>query len=112
MVSEAGLLRLKGKTALVTGAARGIGKAIAIALAREGAAVVAVDLQAEGVEQTAKDIRDAGFDAHGAVADVTQCQSVDRLVNDTIARTGRIDILVNNAGVISNTPILDLSEEE
>jgi len=55
--------QLKGKTALVTGAARGIGKAIAIALAREGAAVVAVDLQAEGVEQTAKDIRDAGFDA-------------------------------------------------
>jgi 3-oxoacyl-[acyl-carrier protein] reductase len=103
---------LKGKTALVTGAARGIGKAIAMALAREGADVVAIDLQAEAVEQTAKELRDAGFAAQGAVADVTQSQSVDRLVQETLARTGRIDVLVNNAGVISNTPILDLTEEE
>jgi len=112
MESDARMCPLKGKTALVTGAARGIGKAIATALAREGAAVVVVDLHAEAVEQAAKEIREAGFVAHGAVADVTQSQSVDRLVQETVARTGRIDILVNNAGVISNTPILDLTEEE
>ena len=50
--------------------------------------------------------------AHGAGADVTKNQSVDRLVQETVSRTGRIDVLVNNAGVVSNTPILDLSEEE
>ncbi len=103
---------LRGKTALVTGAARGIGKAIAAALAREGAAVVAVDLQADALEETAKELRDAGLAVHAAVADVTQGRSIERLVQDTVARTGRIDILVNNAGVVSNTPILDLAEEE
>ena len=112
MESDTRMSPLRGKTALVTGAARGIGKAIATALAREGAAVVAVDLQADAIEQTAKELRDAGLAVQGAVADVTQSQSVDRLVRETAARTGRIDILVNNAGVVSNTPILDLSEEE
>jgi 3-oxoacyl-[acyl-carrier protein] reductase len=104
--------QLTGKTALVTGAARGIGKAIATALAHEGATVMVVDLNTEGVEQAAKELREVGFDAHGVAADVTQSQSVDELVQDTLARTGRIDILVNNAGVISNKPILELSEEE
>jgi 3-oxoacyl-[acyl-carrier protein] reductase len=103
---------LKGKTAIVTGAARGIGKAISLALAREGATVVVVDLNAEGAEQTAAEIRQAGLAAYGAGADVTQKQSVDRLVQETVSRTGRIDVLVNNAGVVSNTPVLDLSEEE
>jgi NAD(P)-dependent dehydrogenase (short-subunit alcohol dehydrogenase family) len=112
MESDVRMSPLRGKTALVTGAARGIGKAIVAALAREGAMVVAVDLQAEAVEQTAKELQDAGLAAQAAVADVTQCQSVDRLVQETVARTGRIDILVNNAGVVSNTPVLDLPEEE
>jgi 3-hydroxybutyrate dehydrogenase len=103
---------LTGKTALVTGAARGIGKAIAATLAREGAEVVAVDLQPDDVELTAKELRDAGLAVLAAVADVTQSQSVNRLVDETVARTGRIDILVNNAGVVSNTPILDLPEDE
>jgi 3-hydroxybutyrate dehydrogenase len=112
MESEGRMSPLRGKTALVTGAARGIGKTIAMVLAREGAAVVAVDRQADALEQTAKELRSAGLAVCGVVADVTQSQSIDRLVQETVARTGRIDILVNNAGVISNTPILDLPEEE
>ena len=112
MESAADIHQLKGKTAIVTGAARGIGKAIATALAREGATVVVVDLNADGAEQAAAEMRQAGFAASGVQADVTQKQSVDRLVQETLSRTGRIDILVNNAGVVSNTPILDLSEEE
>jgi acetoin reductase-like protein len=112
MEHDAKILLLTGKTAIVTGAARGIGKAISLALAGEGAAVVVVDLNAEGAEQTAAEIRQAGFSAHGIQADVTKKSSVDRLVQEAISRTGRIDILVNNAGVVSNTPVLDLAEEE
>ncbi len=104
--------QLDGKTAIVTGAARGIGKGIAVALAREGAAVVAVDLDGEGVAQMAAEIRDAGFSALAVRADITQREAVDRLVQDAVSQLGRIDILVNNAGVLSITPILDLTEEE
>jgi len=92
-------LSLKGKTAIVTGAARGIGKAIALTLSREGANVVIDDIDlaaAKLVEETAKTL---GTQAIAFKADVTNQSEVRQMVKETLDRFGRIDILVNNAGI-------------
>ena len=103
---------LKDQTVIITGAARGIGKGIALTLAREGAAIVVADRNAEGAEHTAGEIRAAGGAAKGVAVDVTNRDDVHRLMQTAVAEFGRVDVLVNNAGVVSNTPILDLSEPE
>ena len=100
------------QTAIVTGAARGIGKGIALALAREGANVVVADIHAEQAAQAAEEIRKLGLNAIATQVDITQYNQVDRLVQSTVSRFGKIDILVNSAGVVSNVPVLDLTEEE
>jgi NAD(P)-dependent dehydrogenase (short-subunit alcohol dehydrogenase family) len=103
---------LTHQTAIVTGAARGIGKGIALALAREGANVVIADINAEAAAQVADEICGQGLSAAGIAVDVTQASQVDNLVQSTVARFGQLDILVNDAGVVSNAAILDLGEEE
>jgi acetoin reductase-like protein len=103
---------LTNQTAIVTGAARGIGKGIALALAREGAHVVVADINAEAAARVAAEICQLGLSALAAPVDITQASQVDGLVEQAVAHFGQLDILVNNAGVVSNAPVLDLSEEE
>lgn len=87
-----------GKVAIVTGAARGIGKGIALCLSEAGANVVCVDIQLPGAEATVSEIQRAGREARGQFCDVTDGQQVEQMVRSTVKDYGRVDILVNNAG--------------
>jgi 2-deoxy-D-gluconate 3-dehydrogenase len=89
---------LEGSIAIVTGASRGIGRAIAIALASSGADVAIVARSEEALEEVADAIRDQGRDALVAVADVTDPEAVQGAVDRTVERFGTVDVLVNNAG--------------
>lgn len=93
------MAHLDGKTALVTGAAAGIGRASALALAREGAALCVSDINAEGAEYTARLIRDAGGQAIARPCDVTDRAQARAMVAATLAEFGRLDVAVNNAGI-------------
>jgi NAD(P)-dependent dehydrogenase (short-subunit alcohol dehydrogenase family) len=106
-------LQLQGRVALVTGAARGIGRGIALTLAAEGARVaVNYAHRADAAAEVVRLIRERGGDAEAFQADVGQYADVERLVAATLTRFGRIDILVNNAGVVTRHPILDVPLEE
>jgi 3-oxoacyl-[acyl-carrier protein] reductase len=103
---------LQNQTAIVTGASRGIGKGIALLLAREGANVIVADINLEAATQTTDEIRSQGLNAEAIQVDVTQSDQVDRMVKSVVSKFGRVDVLVNNAGVVSNAPVLELSEAE
>ena len=105
-------MSLNDKVALVTGAARGMGRAIAIRLASEGAKVVATDINGRLVEQTTIDIRELGHDAIAVEADIGDVADIDRVVVEALNAFGRIDILVNNAGVTRHADIMDLTVED
>ena len=91
-------MRFRGKTAIVSGAANGIGKAAALKLAQEGARVALVDIDREHIEQVAEVIRAAGGTALSFVVDITQNDDVKAVAAEVLAKFGQIDILVNNAG--------------
>jgi NAD(P)-dependent dehydrogenase (short-subunit alcohol dehydrogenase family) len=103
---------LTGKTALVTGAARGIGKALAVALAEAGADVVVIDIDEPGANSTASEIEGTGRRAMAAKVDVTDVNAVDRAIHSIIQKWGKLDIAVNNAGIATVTPAEDIPEDE
>lgn len=103
---------LKEKVALVTGAAQGIGKAIALLLARNGAHIAVSDINLEKAEETAREIEAIGQKAMALKVNVASLEEVEKMVGSVLERLGRIDILVNNAGIARDRLILRMTEEE
>jgi meso-butanediol dehydrogenase/(S,S)-butanediol dehydrogenase/diacetyl reductase len=102
---------LDGKIALVTGAARGIGRAIALRFACEGADVVLADLNEEGVRAAAEEVTAIGGRALPLRVDVTRAAEIREMVERAVREFGRVDVLMNNAGVIRVERLLDVTEE-
>lgn len=105
-------MELKGKVALVTGAAQGIGKAIAISLAREGADVIISDVNLEKAEETAKEIGAMGVKTLALKANVADFAEVEGMIDKVIGEFKKIDILVNNAGITRDNLIVRMKEED
>ena len=105
-------MTLDNRIALVTGAARGIGRAIALALAEQGADVAVVDIDGEAVEDTSIAVRELGRRSVAIQADAGDLDDIDRMVRETVDTLGRVDILVNNAGVRRYISIMDIEEAD
>jgi NAD(P)-dependent dehydrogenase (short-subunit alcohol dehydrogenase family) len=104
---------LKDKVALITGASQGLGKALALAFAREGARVVVNARSEESVRPVAGEVEDLGAEVLAVAADVSERADAGRLVEETLERFGRIDVLVNNAGLLGpRVAIEDYPEDE
>jgi 3-oxoacyl-[acyl-carrier protein] reductase len=103
---------LKGQTAVVTGGARGIGKEISLALARDGANIVIADLIAEQSEETAEEIKKLDCKALIQKVDVSKAADVENMVQNTINEFKTLDILINNAGVTRDTLMVRMKEED
>ncbi|MGB9620248.1 MAG: SDR family NAD(P)-dependent oxidoreductase, partial [Armatimonadota bacterium] len=108
-------MQLDGQVAFITGAGRagkGIGRAIALRLAREGAKIAIADYVAEAADSVAKEVEAMGGEAlalHGSVASI---EDVERMVRETVDRFSRIDILINNAGITRDNLLVRMSEDE
>jgi len=105
-------VELSGKVALVTGAAQGIGKAIALLLAKNGADVVVSDINLEKAQETANEIQGMGRRSFAGKVNVVDLKDVERMVEAIVEQFGRIDILVNNAGITRDRLILRMTEED
>jgi NAD(P)-dependent dehydrogenase (short-subunit alcohol dehydrogenase family) len=105
-------MKLKGKTAIVTGSQRGIGEAIAIELAKEGANIVVSDINLVNCQKVAKNIEKLGVKAIGVKCDVTKRASVNAMIKKTMSVFKRVDILVNNAGVVVQKPFVDFTDKD
>lgn len=105
-------MRLKDKVALVTGGGRGIGKAIVLALAKEGADIVTCDINLENLKEVAAEIEKLGRKVLILKADVSKMGEVEEMVKKALDKFIKIDILVNNAGITRDNLILRMSEEE
>ena len=103
--------RFEGKVAIVTGAAKGMGQATAMELARDGAAVVITDIDPAGMEETEKLIRSQGGKASFVLCDIQKRAQVDELILGTNKKLGRVDILVNNAGLLLPGTIEETTDE-
>ncbi len=104
--------RLSGRTAVVTGAARGIGAGEAIRLAQDGANVAVLDLSAESCQETVEAVERTGSEALAIACDVSSSQQVTAAFEEVANRFGRIDILINNAGVLRDNLSFKMSEED
>ena len=105
-------MKLLNKTAIVTGSRRGIGKAIALALAKEGANVVVTDVSQEDCQKVAAEIQNAGGKAMAIKCDISSKSEVLAMVDKTVSEFGRVDILVNNAATGVIKPFVRLTEED
>lgn len=115
LISEPSCRRLAGKVAVVTGGGHGLGKAYAQRLAAEGAHVVAADIDKEAAESVAREISAQGSnmpESIGVGVDVSDSESLKQMVDQTIAKFGRLDILVNNAAIFATIPISRLPFDE
>ena len=105
-------MTLKGKVALVTGAAQGLGKWISLGLAHAGADVAVADLNKKGADETMEEIAEMGRKARAIEMDLTKTDSIKEMARETIATFGRIDCLVNNAGMSGRKSVLDTTPED
>ena len=104
--------RLDGKIAVITGASRGLGKAMALALGEAGASLAMVSRDAVALEQAVAEVRARGAEAEGFPADVSQEDQVSALRERVIARFGKVHILINNAGINIRKPVTEFTLEE
>jgi D-sorbitol dehydrogenase (acceptor) len=102
-------MRLKGKVAIITGGARGIGRAFAEGYAREGARVCIADIEGDAADETARAI---GGDAFAVKLDVTKLDSINAMVAEVEKKAGGIDILINNAAVFNLAPVTEVTEKQ
>ncbi len=105
-------MRLSSKVALVTGSAQGIGKAVALLLARNGADIVVSDINLEKAEETAREIEPIGVKAMAVKVNVASLADVEQMIGAVMEKFGKIDILVNNAGITRDKLILRMTEED
>ncbi|MCI0569197.1 MAG: SDR family oxidoreductase [Myxococcaceae bacterium] len=103
---------LEGRVALVTGASRGIGRAVAVALAEAGADLVLTSTRDGGTDEVRVEVERSGRQALGVAADVGRPGDVDRLVSAALSRFGRVDVLVNNAGVVVRRPLAEMRDAD
>lgn len=112
MKFESAIWRLDGKRALVSGASRGIGYAIALQLAERGAEVAILSRSTEDIKKVEQSLREKDFKVHGFQADVTKIEDTKRVLGELEAKWGSLDILVNNAGTNIRKRVLEYSSEE
>jgi NAD(P)-dependent dehydrogenase (short-subunit alcohol dehydrogenase family) len=113
IIGEVEKMLLRDKIAVVTGAAQGIGKAIAKMYSEHGAVVVLMDMQEDRVKDTAAEIEKAtGIKSYGMAVNITKKSDIEAAVSKVIDMFGRIDVLVNNAGVIKHALLLDMDEKD
>ncbi len=106
-------MRLKDRVAIITGGGRGIGRAISLAFATEGATVVAVDLVPSELEETAEKVKLLGGRAKIIQADITREENIERMVSETVAAYEKIDILINNSGIAGPTvPVVEMDLDQ
>ncbi len=104
---------LEGKTAIITGASRGIGKAIAVKFAQEGCNVAFTDLfNDDNMKNTQAELEAFGVKAKGYVSDASKFDDTDRVVNEIVSDFGQVDVLVNNAGITKDTLLMRMTEEQ
>ena len=102
----------KGKVAVITGASRGIGRSISLALAAEGAKIVAVDVDLAATEAFVKELKAQGTDAVAVQGNVTLAEDAERMIDSAVQAFGRVDILVNNAGITRDGLLLRMKDED
>ncbi|MBV1905002.1 MAG: SDR family oxidoreductase [Pseudomonadales bacterium] len=104
-------MRLENKVALITGAGAGIGRASALAMAREGATVIVADIKSDKVDACLAEIETAGGTATGIVADMAKLDEIDQMVSSVVEQHGKLDVIFNNAGVTRRCKLMDIDEE-
>lgn len=102
----------KGKVAVITGASRGIGKSIALALAAQGATIVAVDMDQTSTDAVVAELQASGAKALAIVGNVTVSADVERMINDANDAFGRVDILINNAGITRDGLLMRMKDDD
>ena len=103
---------LKGKVVIITGARRGMGKADALAFAKNGVKIVLADISQEECQLVVDEIKKTGGEAMAVKCDVTNEKEIEEMVRKTVESFGKVDIFVNNAGICQFKPFLEMTEEE